>query len=124
MTTAHSFNQTFFDNVRLHERYRVGAEGDGWRLAKVTLANERVSLSSAGSLWGTGPSAEDLLRLIREHGGLSDPIDRQRAAGDQEVLGNVDAAGRQQPNGDGQGQVKGDESDEHDRPPKKSRRGV
>jgi 3-oxochol-4-en-24-oyl-CoA dehydrogenase len=80
MTTAHSFNQTFFDNVRLHERYRIGAEGDGWRLAKVTLANERVSLSSAGSLWGTGPSAEDLLRLIREHGGLSDPIDRQRAA--------------------------------------------
>ena len=80
MTTAHSFNQTFFDNVRLHERYRVGAEGDGWRLAKVTLANERVSLSSAGSLWGTGPSADDLLRLIREHGDLSEPIDRQRAA--------------------------------------------
>jgi alkylation response protein AidB-like acyl-CoA dehydrogenase len=80
MTTAHSFNQTFFDNVRLHERYRVGAEGDGWRLAKVTLANERVSLSSSGSLWGTGPSADDLLRLVRASGGLSDPIDRQRAA--------------------------------------------
>ena len=80
MTTAHSFNQTFFDDVRLHARYRVGAEGDGWRLAKVTLANERVSLSSAGSLWGTGPSADDLLRLVRECGGLSDPLDRQRAA--------------------------------------------
>lgn len=80
MTTAHSFNQTFFEDVRLHERYRVGAEGDGWRLAKVTLANERVSLSSAGSLWGTGPSADDLLRLIRERGGLTDPIERQRAA--------------------------------------------
>jgi alkylation response protein AidB-like acyl-CoA dehydrogenase len=80
MTTAHSFNQTFFDNVRLPAEYRVGEEGDGWRLAKVTLANERVSLSSSGSLWGTGPSAEDLLTLIRETGGLSDPIDRQRAA--------------------------------------------
>ena len=80
MTTAHSFNQTFFDNVRLPAKYRVGEEGDGWRLAKVTLANERVSLSSSGSLWGTGPSAADLLRLVREAGGLSDPDDRQRAA--------------------------------------------
>jgi hypothetical protein len=58
-----------------------------------------------------------------EHGGHVH-VQWQRAAGDQEVLGNVDAAGRQQPNGDGQGQVKGDESDEHDRPPKKPRRGV
>ena len=49
-------------------------------MAKVTLANERVSLSSSGSLWGTGPSAADLLRLVREAGGLSDPNDRQRAA--------------------------------------------
>ena len=28
----------------------------------MTLANERVSLSSAGSMWGSGPSAADLLR--------------------------------------------------------------
>ncbi len=80
MTTAHSFNQTFFDNVRLPAKYRVGEEGDGWRLAKVTLANERVSLSASGSLWGAGPSADDLLDLVRRHGGLSHPVDRQRAA--------------------------------------------
>jgi 3-oxochol-4-en-24-oyl-CoA dehydrogenase len=78
MTTAHSFNQTFFDNVRLPAKYLVGQEGDGWRLAKVTLANERVSLSSAGSLWGTGPSAEHLLELVRVNGGVSDPVMRQR----------------------------------------------
>ena len=80
MTTAHSFNQTFFDNVRLPAKYLVGNEGDGWRLAKVTLANERVSLSSSGSLWGTGPSADDLLRLVRANGGMTDPIVRQRLA--------------------------------------------
>ena len=62
MTTAHSFNQVFFDDVRTPGRMRVGDEGDGWRLAKVTLSNERVSLSSAGSLWGVGPSAEQLHR--------------------------------------------------------------
>jgi alkylation response protein AidB-like acyl-CoA dehydrogenase len=80
MTTAHSFNQTFFDDVRLPAEYLVGNEGDGWRLAKVTLANERVSLSSAGSMWGTGPSAEHLLELVKAGGGVSDPIDRQRFA--------------------------------------------
>ena len=58
MTTAHSFNQVFFDDVRIPASLRVGDENDGWRLAKVTLSNERVSLSSAGSLWGVGPSAD------------------------------------------------------------------
>ena len=80
MTGAHSFNQTFFDNVRLPAKYLVGAEGDGWRLAKVTLANERVSLSSGGALWGVGPSADDLLALVRQAGGLPDPLARQAAA--------------------------------------------
>ena len=80
MTTAHSFNQTFFDDVRLPAKYLVGSEGDGWRLAKVTLANERVSLSSSGSLWGTGPSAEDLLDLVRRGPGVDDPILRDRLA--------------------------------------------
>ncbi len=80
MTTAHSFNQVFFDNVRIPATMRIGAEGDGWRLAKVTLSNERVSLSSAGSMWGVGPSAEQLLDLVRASGGLTDPILRDRAA--------------------------------------------
>ena len=80
MTTAHSFNQTFFDDVRLPAEYLVGAEGDGWRLAKVTLANERVSLSSAGSMWGTGPSAAQLLDRVRSGPPITDPNMRQRIA--------------------------------------------
>ena len=79
MTTAHAFNQVFFDNVRIPVENRVGDEGDGWRLAKVTLSNERVSLSSAGSMWGVGPSAELLVDLCREQGGIADPVLRQRA---------------------------------------------
>jgi alkylation response protein AidB-like acyl-CoA dehydrogenase len=81
MTTAHSFNQVFFDEVRIPASLLVGEENDGWRLAKVTLSNERVSLSSAGSLWGVGPSAEELIGLIREAGGLRhDPVLRDEAA--------------------------------------------
>ncbi len=89
MTTAHSFNQVFFDDVRLSAHHLVGEEGEGWRLARVTLANERVSLSSAGSLWGAGPSAEDLLDLVRSGGGCDDPVLRQKLARlkcDAEVL--------------------------------------
>ena len=80
MTTAHSFNQVFFDDVRIPASLRVGDENDGWRLAKVTLSNERVSLSAAGSLWGVGPSAEQLLQLLRERGGVADPAVRDQAA--------------------------------------------
>jgi 3-oxochol-4-en-24-oyl-CoA dehydrogenase len=80
MTTAHSFNQVFFDDVRIPASLRVGDEGDGWRLAKVTLSNERVMLSSAGSLWGTGPSALELLDLVRDGGGCDEPLLRQRLA--------------------------------------------
>jgi len=38
---------------------------EGWRLAKVTLGNERVALSGEGSLWGRGPTAKDLVDLVR-----------------------------------------------------------
>jgi alkylation response protein AidB-like acyl-CoA dehydrogenase len=80
MTTAHSFNQVFFDGLRLPASLRVGDEGAGWRLAKVTLSNERVMLSSSGSLWGSGPSAAMLLDLVRAHGGVSDRRLRERLA--------------------------------------------
>ncbi len=80
MTGHHNFNEVFFTDVRIPHDLLIGDVDDGWRLAKVTLANERVSLSSGGALWGMGPDADDLLDLIRSHGGLDDPIERQRAA--------------------------------------------
>jgi len=80
MTTAHSFNQVYFDDVRIPADLRIGEEGDGWRLAKVTLANERVGLSSGGALWGAGPGTDDLLELIRANGPVADPLMRQRIA--------------------------------------------
>jgi len=80
MTTAHSFNQTFFDDVRIPVSMRVGEEGDGWRLAKVTLANERVSLSSGGTMWGAGPTSHQMFDMLRDGGGVADPVMRDRAA--------------------------------------------
>ena len=80
MTTAHSFNQTFFTDMELPIENRIGDENDGWRLAKVTLGNERVSLSGEGGLWGSGPTANDLLDVARSRGGITDPQLRDRAA--------------------------------------------
>ena len=58
----------------------VGEVNGGWALAKVTLGNERVSLSSGGVLWGMGPTAFDLLDEVRAEGGCDDPLLRQRLA--------------------------------------------
>ncbi len=58
----------------------VGTIDDGWRLAKVTLGNERVSLSGDGALWGRGPTAHDVLDTVRRAGGTPDPVRRQRLA--------------------------------------------
>ena len=57
MTGVPSFNEVFFTDVRIPAANVVGDVHDGWRLAKVTLGNERVSLSSGGVLWGSGPTA-------------------------------------------------------------------
>ncbi len=89
MSTAHSFNQVFLDEVRIPVANRVGGEGDGWRLAVATLLNERASLSSGGALWGVGPTARTLVDLVRAAGGVRDPILRDRLAGiysESEVL--------------------------------------
>ncbi|HEY2814798.1 MAG TPA: acyl-CoA dehydrogenase family protein [Acidimicrobiales bacterium] len=80
MTGAHLFNQVFFTDVRIPAANLVGDENEGWTLAKVTLGNERVSLSSGGALWGMGPTAADLLDTIRRAGGVADPIARQQLA--------------------------------------------
>jgi alkylation response protein AidB-like acyl-CoA dehydrogenase len=81
MTGTHTFNQVTLDEVRLPVDCLVGERGQGWPLAKVTLGNERVSLSGAGALWGMGPTAADLVDRVRRSGRTLDPLQRQRLAG-------------------------------------------
>lgn len=76
MTGDHAFNEVFLNDVRLPADCLIGTVNDGWRLAKVTLGNERVSLSGEGALWGRGPSANDLVALAR--GRSVRPLDRER----------------------------------------------
>ncbi len=78
MTGDHAFNQVFFDEVRIPSDCLVGELHRGWSLAKVTLANERVSLSGEGALWGRGPTVTDLVELVRSAGRPLSPTLRAR----------------------------------------------
>ena len=80
MTGTHEFNEVFLTDVRVPAANVVGDVNDGWRLAKVTLGNERVSLSGEGALWGRGPTAMDVVDLVRAAGGVADTVVRQRVA--------------------------------------------
>ncbi|HEU5083256.1 MAG TPA: acyl-CoA dehydrogenase family protein [Acidimicrobiales bacterium] len=79
MTGQAHFNEVFLTDVRVPVDCRIGAEGDGWRLAKVTLGNERVSLSEGGVCWGMGPTSREAFGVLRAEG-VADPVRRQEAA--------------------------------------------
>jgi 3-oxochol-4-en-24-oyl-CoA dehydrogenase len=81
MTGGETFNEVFFSDVRIPAENLVGDLNDGWRLAKVTLGNERVSLSTGGVLWGMGPTALQVLDALKKNGPITDPHIRQRLAG-------------------------------------------
>jgi 3-oxochol-4-en-24-oyl-CoA dehydrogenase len=80
MTGQHLFNEVFLDDVRIPAENVVGEVHGGWALAKVTLANERVSLSESGALWGAGPTVADLLDIAQARGGIDDHALRQSLA--------------------------------------------
>ena len=52
------FNEVFLDDVFVPDDCVVGAPGDGWRLARSTLASERVAMGRGSSL---GEAVERLL---------------------------------------------------------------
>ena len=47
---AHHVNATYYSQVRVPVRMRVGAENDGWRLITTQLNHERVMLGPAGRI--------------------------------------------------------------------------
>src|SRR5690606_23363546 len=78
MTGENMFNEVFLDDVFVPDDLVVGEVGDGWRVARNTLSNERVSLSSGSG--GTGASVPDLLGLIQRLGRDLTPVEADTLA--------------------------------------------
>jgi hypothetical protein len=75
ITGRQMFNQVFLDQVFVPDECVVGRVGDGWRVARTTLASERVAMGTGSSV---GDAAEQLLELAATSGAVTDPLVRQR----------------------------------------------
>jgi alkylation response protein AidB-like acyl-CoA dehydrogenase len=88
MTGGASFNEVFFNEVRVPDDHRLGDVNQGWTVALTTLMNERASIG-AGGAGGAGVMATSrLIELVRHLGKADDPLVRQRLA-DVFINGNV-----------------------------------
>ncbi|MFQ5515074.1 MAG: acyl-CoA dehydrogenase family protein [Myxococcota bacterium] len=74
------FCEVFFDGARVPVTYRLGGEGEGWRVAMGTLGNERVG--TAGLAIGMRVDLDAMLNLARSMNpeALRDPELRARIA--------------------------------------------
>jgi 3-oxochol-4-en-24-oyl-CoA dehydrogenase len=74
ITGREMFNQVFLDQVFVPDECVVGAPGDGWRVARTTLASERVAMGAGSSV---GEAVERLIELTVRNGTAGDPVARQ-----------------------------------------------
>ncbi len=65
---VHSFNQVFFNDVRVPVENRLGAEGEGWRVVMGALANERSGISESTEMERHLEDLKDLARRSRKGG--------------------------------------------------------
>jgi alkylation response protein AidB-like acyl-CoA dehydrogenase len=79
MTGGASFNEVFFNEVRIPDTHRLGDVNGGWSVALTTLMNERAAIGG-GSMAGSGGGTERLIELVRHEGRHTDPLVRQQLA--------------------------------------------
>ena len=70
LTGAAMFNEVFMTDVFVPDDAVIGQPGEGWRIGRTTLANERVSMSS-GAAFGIG--VESLIRTLARRQGPEMP---------------------------------------------------
>jgi alkylation response protein AidB-like acyl-CoA dehydrogenase len=79
LTGTSEFNEVFFDGARTDADHVVGPPGDGWRVAKATLALERGA-AMLGLQVGFRRELEDLIEVARHTGASTDPLLRDKLA--------------------------------------------
>ncbi|MGE2733413.1 acyl-CoA dehydrogenase family protein [Mycolicibacterium vaccae] len=78
--TGHAeFNEVYMTDARIPDAFRLGAVGDGWRVAMTTLMNERSALGGSGSRRGAG-TISDAVALWTSRPDLHTPVLRDRLA--------------------------------------------
>ncbi|MEZ5182024.1 MAG: acyl-CoA dehydrogenase family protein [Acidimicrobiales bacterium] len=81
MTGGATFNEVFFDEVRVPDHHRLGDVNQGWTVALTTLMNERASIGGGGGGGGMGlASASRLIEMMRHYGVDQDPVLRDELA--------------------------------------------
>ncbi|WP_028934847.1 acyl-CoA dehydrogenase family protein [Pseudonocardia spinosispora] len=77
MTGGSAFNEVFLDDVVVPDSARIDDEGNGWKVALTTLANERNAMGHS-AFGGAGIlSTERLSELIRHAGSADDAVVRR-----------------------------------------------
>jgi len=61
MSGGREFNEVYFTDVRIPDKNRLGAEGQGWSVALVTLMNERLAVGGS-----YGPDYKEIFEFARE----------------------------------------------------------
>ncbi len=69
------FNEVYFTDVRIPDSDRLGDPGQGWKVALVTLMNERLAVGGS-----PGPDWKEIMDYAREAGSMTDGAFRAKLA--------------------------------------------
>ena len=78
MTGGASFNEIFFNEVRVKDDHRLGDVNNGWNVALTTLMNERASIGSNNA--GDNNLITRVIAMVKHYGLESDPLIRRDLA--------------------------------------------
>ncbi|MBU6316627.1 MAG: acyl-CoA dehydrogenase family protein, partial [Acidobacteria bacterium] len=80
MTGGASFNEVFFNEVRVRDDHRLGDVNNGWNVALTTLMNERAAIGAGGGGGGGVNMYQRVIEMVRHYGLDSDPLVRNELA--------------------------------------------
>lgn len=79
MTGQAEFNEVYLSGARVPDSHRLGAVGNGWRVAMTTLMNERSAIGGSSSVRGAG-AIGDAVELWARRPDRHTPVLRDRLA--------------------------------------------
>jgi len=80
MTGGASFNEVFFNEVRVRDDHRLGDVNNGWNVALTTLMNERAAIGAGGGGGGGVNMYQRVIEMVRHYGLDTDPLVRNELA--------------------------------------------